>query len=147
MAINGYQERLMGEAVIVSAARTGIGKAFRGALNNTHGATMGAHVVAEAIKRARLDPGEIEDVIIGAAWPEGASGQQYWPAGGSASGSAGQRTGHDRGSSMLIWADVDCHRCQSHPVRRNRPFKSLAAWSPSRWCRTVATGIALKRIG
>ncbi len=65
----------MREAAVVSAARTGIGKAFRGALNNTHGATMGAHVMTEAIKRARLDPREIEDVIIGAAWPEGASGQ------------------------------------------------------------------------
>jgi acetyl-CoA C-acetyltransferase len=64
----------MHEAVIVSAARTGIGKAFRGALNNTHGATMGGHVVAQAIERAGLDPSEVEDVIIGSAWPEGASG-------------------------------------------------------------------------
>ena len=64
----------MHEAVIVSGARTGIGKAFRGALNNTHGATMGAHVVSHAIARARLDPAEIEDVVIGAAWPEGAAG-------------------------------------------------------------------------
>ena len=64
----------MRETVIVSAARTGIGKAFRGTLNNTHAATMGAHVVTEAIKRAKLDPVEIEDVIIGTAWPEGASG-------------------------------------------------------------------------
>jgi acetyl-CoA C-acetyltransferase len=64
----------MREAAVVSAARTGIGKAFRGALNNTHGATMGAYVTTEAIKLARLDPLEIEDVIIGAAWPEGASG-------------------------------------------------------------------------
>jgi len=64
----------MREAVIVSAARTAIGKAFRGALNNTHGATMGGYVVAKAIERAKLDPSEVEDVFIGSAWPEGASG-------------------------------------------------------------------------
>jgi acetyl-CoA C-acetyltransferase len=64
----------MREALIISAARTGIGKAFRGALNNTHGATMGGYVVAQAIDRAKLSPSEVEDVIIGSAWPEGASG-------------------------------------------------------------------------
>ncbi len=64
----------MRDAVIVSGARTGIGKAFRGALNNTHGATMGGHVVAQAVQRAGLDLAEVEDVILGAAWPEGAVG-------------------------------------------------------------------------
>jgi len=64
----------MTEAVIVSTARTGIGKAYRGALNNTHGATLGGHVIAEAVRRARLEPGEVEDVVIGCALPEGATG-------------------------------------------------------------------------
>ena len=64
----------MREAVIVSGARTGIGKAFRGALNNTHGATMGGHVIAAAVERAKLDPAEVEDVIIGVSRPEGANG-------------------------------------------------------------------------
>ena len=64
----------MREAVIVSGARTGIGKAFRGVLNNTHGATMGGHVVQHAVARAGVDPAEVDDVIIGAAWPEGAAG-------------------------------------------------------------------------
>ncbi|MGE0384747.1 MAG: acetyl-CoA C-acyltransferase [Gammaproteobacteria bacterium] len=64
----------MNEAVIVAAARTPIGRAFRGAFNNTHGATMGGHVVAHAVQRARLEPAEVEDVIIGSAWPEGAAG-------------------------------------------------------------------------
>src|SRR5262245_11914567 len=63
------------DAVIVSTARTGIGKAYRGALNNTHGATMAGHVIAHAVKRARLEPGEVEDVILGCAMPEGATGQ------------------------------------------------------------------------
>jgi acetyl-CoA C-acetyltransferase len=64
----------MQDAVIVAVARTGIGKAFRGALNNTHGATMAGHVIAEAIGRARLEPGEVEDVLLGCAWQEGATG-------------------------------------------------------------------------
>ena len=64
----------MREAVIVSGARTGIGKAFRGSLNNTHGATMGGHVIAATVERAKLDPAEVEDVIIGVSRPEGANG-------------------------------------------------------------------------
>ena len=64
----------MRDAVIVSTARTGIGKAARGGFNKTHGATMAGHVVAEALKRARLDPGEVEDVILGCGFPEGATG-------------------------------------------------------------------------
>src|SRR4030088_1624144 len=62
-------------ASIVSTSRTGIGKAYRGAFNNTHGATLGGHVVAAAVKRAGLDPKEVEDVIFGCALPEGATGQ------------------------------------------------------------------------
>jgi acetyl-CoA C-acetyltransferase len=65
----------MADAVIVSTARTGIGRAYRGAFNNTHGATLGGHVVAEAVKRAKVDPAEVEDVIFGCALPEGATGQ------------------------------------------------------------------------
>src|SRR5438128_2601737 len=64
----------MAEAVIVSTARTPIGRAYRGAFNNTHGATLGGHVVKHAVERARLEPGEIEDVILGCAMPEGATG-------------------------------------------------------------------------
>ena len=64
----------MPEAVIVSYVRTGIGRAFRGALNDTHGATMAAHVIAEAVRRAGIDGGEVEDVLLGCAWQEGATG-------------------------------------------------------------------------
>jgi len=64
----------MTDAVIVSTARTGLGKSWRGAFNMTHGATMGGHVVRTAIERAGLDPAEIEDVIMGCAFPEGATG-------------------------------------------------------------------------
>ena len=65
----------MADAVIVSTARTPIGRAYRGAFNNTHGATLGGHVIAEAVKRAGLEAGEVEDVIMGCALPEGATGQ------------------------------------------------------------------------
>mgnify|MGYP005809870195 CR=1 FL=1 len=64
----------MVEAVIVSTARTGIGKAFRGSLNLTHGATMGGHVIRQAVQRAGIEPGEVEDVILGCGLPEGATG-------------------------------------------------------------------------
>lgn len=65
----------MTDAVIVSTARTGLTKAFRGALNLTHSATMGGHVVKHAVERAGIDPAEIEDVIMGCALPEGMQGQ------------------------------------------------------------------------
>ena len=55
----------MREAVIVSTARTPIGKAYRGAFNMTHGADMGGHVVKHAVERARIAPAEIE-VVLGA---------------------------------------------------------------------------------
>jgi acetyl-CoA C-acetyltransferase len=63
------------DAVIVSTARTPLCKSWKGALNMTHGATMGGHVVKAALERAKLDPAEVEDVIMGCANPEGATGQ------------------------------------------------------------------------
>ncbi len=64
----------MREAAIVAAARTPIGRAFRGAFNQTHGATLAGHVVRTAIDRAHVDPQEIDDVILGVGLPEGATG-------------------------------------------------------------------------
>ncbi|TWG80279.1 acetyl-CoA C-acetyltransferase [Cupriavidus gilardii J11] len=64
----------MNEAVIVSTARTGLAKSWKGAFNMTHGATLGGHVVQHAIARAGLEPGEVEDVLMGCANPEGATG-------------------------------------------------------------------------
>jgi acetyl-CoA C-acetyltransferase len=64
----------MREAVIVSTARTGLAKSWKGALNMTHGATMGGLVVKAAIARAGIEAGEVEDVIMGCANPEGATG-------------------------------------------------------------------------
>jgi acetyl-CoA C-acetyltransferase len=64
----------MREAVIVSTARTGLAKSWRGALNITHGASMGGHVVKAALERAGVSAEEVEDVIMGCANPEGATG-------------------------------------------------------------------------
>jgi acetyl-CoA C-acetyltransferase len=64
----------MREAVIVSTARTPIGKAYRGAFNNTQAQTLGGHVIAEAVRRAKIDPGEVDDVVFGSAMQQGTTG-------------------------------------------------------------------------
>jgi len=64
----------MTEAVIVSTARTGLAKSWKGALNMTHGATMAGHVIKAAVARAGIDPAEVEDIILGCGYPEGATG-------------------------------------------------------------------------
>jgi acetyl-CoA C-acetyltransferase len=65
---------MMTDAVIVSTARTGLAKSWRGSFNMTHGATLGGHVVKHAIERAKLEAGEVDDVLMGCANPEGATG-------------------------------------------------------------------------
>ena len=64
----------MNEAVIVSTARTPIGKAYKGAFNNTHGATLAGHAVKKAVEVSGVDPSTVEDCLIGCAMPEGATG-------------------------------------------------------------------------
>ena len=64
----------MREAVIVSTARPPIGKAYRGSFNNTEAPTLGGHAIRHAVKRAGLAPGEVEDVIMGCALPQGSQG-------------------------------------------------------------------------
>jgi acetyl-CoA C-acetyltransferase len=64
----------MTTAVIVSTARTPLAKSWKGAFNMTHGATLGGHVVKAAVERAGIDPGAVEDVLMGCANPEGATG-------------------------------------------------------------------------
>ncbi|MDE2617928.1 MAG: acetyl-CoA C-acyltransferase [Burkholderiales bacterium] len=64
----------MSKAVIVSTARTPLAKSWKGAFNMTHGATLGGHAVQHAIQRAGIDAGEVDDVLMGCATPEGATG-------------------------------------------------------------------------
>ncbi|EZQ18398.1 acetyl-CoA C-acyltransferase [Pseudomonas sp. G11-1] len=65
----------MTDAVIVSTARTGLGKSYRGALNDTHSVDLAGFVIEEAVKRAGIDPALVEDVILGATFHEGAQGK------------------------------------------------------------------------
>ncbi len=64
----------MTSAVIVSTTRTPLAKSWKGAFNMTHGATLGGHAVRHAVQRAGIDPAEVEDVVMGCAYPEGADG-------------------------------------------------------------------------
>ena len=64
----------MTQAVIVSTARTPLAKSWKGAFNMTHGATLGGHAIEHAVQRAGIDPGEVDDVLMGCANPEGATG-------------------------------------------------------------------------
>ncbi|MCF6216288.1 MAG: acetyl-CoA C-acyltransferase [Emcibacter sp.] len=79
----------MREAVIVSTARTPIGRAFKGAFNNTMAPTMGGHVISEVVRRAGLEGGEVEDVIMGSALPAGSTG---WNVGRTSAMAAGLPT-------------------------------------------------------
>ena len=77
----------MREAVIVSYARTGLAKSVRGGFNNTHGAAMAGHAIKAAVERAKIDPAQVEDVVIGCGYPEGA-------------------TGHNLGRNAALWAGL-----------------------------------------
>ena len=77
----------MREAVIVSYARTGLAKSVRGGFNNTHGAAIAGHAIQHAVERAKIDPAQVEDVILGCGFPEGA-------------------TGHNVGRDAAIWAGL-----------------------------------------
>ncbi len=74
------------EAVIVATARTPIGKAYRGAFNDTDAPTLGGHAIAAAVARAGIDPTEIDDVIMGCAMQQGSSGQNIGRTAGVAAG-------------------------------------------------------------
>jgi acetyl-CoA C-acetyltransferase len=96
------------EAVIVATARTPIGKAYRGAFNDTDAPTLGGHVIAEAVKRAGIEPGEVDDVIIGCAMQQGSSGANIGRTAGVAAGLpssvAGMSMDRQCGSGMMAIA-------------------------------------------
>ncbi|MSR11806.1 MAG: acetyl-CoA C-acyltransferase [Gammaproteobacteria bacterium] len=74
------------QAVIVATARTPIGKAYRGAFNDTGAPTLGAHVIKHAVQRAGIEPGEVDDVIMGCAMQQGSSGYNIGRTAGVAAG-------------------------------------------------------------
>jgi acetyl-CoA C-acetyltransferase len=97
----------MRSAVIVSTARTPIGRAYRGAFNDTNAQTLGGHAVRAAVERAKLDPAEVEDVIMGAALQQGCQGSNV-------------------GRQVALAAGLP----------DSVPGMWGAGWNPSRWCRT-----------
>ena len=90
------------EAVIVSTARTGVGKAYRGALNNTEGPTLAGHVMAEAVKRAGIAPGEVEDVVMGCAMQQGTMVMNVARKGAIRAGLAGDGRRHHHRPPMRL---------------------------------------------
>ena len=134
----------MNDAVIVSTARTAIGKAFRGALNNTHGATMGGHVIAEAVRRAGIAPDAVDDVLLGCAWQEGATGSNIARQAALRAGLPVRSAGRDARSQVRVGPRT---RSRSPPIASAaaRPRSSSPAGSNRcRWCRTIATRFRAK---
>ena len=122
----------MREAVIVSTARTPIGKAYRGAFNDIESPSMAAPIIKEAIKRAKLDPGEIDDVIMGAALQQGTQGfnvaRQCAVAAELPVSIAGQSV--DRQCSSGLMSIDDRRRSSSTGCRPwSQAASNLSAWS------------------
>ena len=106
------------EAVIVSTARTGLAKSGRGGFNNTHGAAMGGHAVQHAIARAKIEPGEVEDVVMGCGSPEGATGMNTGRLAAIWAGCPVTTSGFTRQPLLLVGSQLDRHRGGPHPQRR-----------------------------
>ena len=116
----------MTDAVLVSTARTGLAKSWRGAFNMTHGATLGGHVVRHAIERARIEAAEVDDILIGCAFPEGATGSNIARQIALRAGCPVSVPGHDRQPLLLVGtADHRAggtarHRRRRRDLRRRR---------------------------
>ena len=111
----------MREAVIVSTARTPIGKAYRGAFNDTQAQTLGGHAIAEALTRARIEGAEVDDVVIGAAMQQGSTGYNVGRQAALTRGAADQRRRHVGRPAMRLRPDGDFDRRQGdHSGRHER---------------------------
>ena len=113
----------MTEAVIVSTARTPLAKSWKGAFNMTHGATLGGHAVKAAVERAGIDPAEVDDVLMGCANPEGATGANIARQIALRAGLPVTRQRHDR-QPLLLERPAD-HRDgrAAHHRRRGRHLR------------------------
>ena len=104
----------MKQAVIVSTARTGLTKSYRGVFNETHGATMGGHVIEQAVKRAGIDASWIEDAFVGCGYPEGVDRVKYRAPVGDPCRVAGQRFGGHCEPVLLVWSASCGYGCARH---------------------------------
>ena len=109
----------MREAVIVSTARTPIGKAYRGAFNNTQGQELIGHALAQAVKRAGIDAAEVEDVVVGCAMQQGSTGGNVARQGLLRAGLPGDRVRHDDRPAVLVRPDGDRDGRQADRPRRH----------------------------
>ena len=110
----------MTQAVIVSTARTPLAKSWKGAFNMTHGATLGGHVIKAAVERAGIDPGAVEDVLMGCANPEGATGWNIARQAALAAGLPGQCGRRDDQPLLLVGPADDRDGRATHHRRRGR---------------------------
>ena len=122
------------DAVIVSTARTGLAKSWKGAFNMTHGATLGGHALQAAISRAGIEAGEVEDVLIGCANPEGATGGNIARQIAIPRRLPGDDRRHDHQPFLLVRPADHRHRRPAHHRRRRRYLRRPAAWSRSPAC-------------
>jgi hypothetical protein len=120
----------MTSAVIVSTARTPLAKSWKGSFNMTHGATLGGHAVQHALQRAGIDPAEVEDVIMGCANPEGATGMNIARQIALRAGLPDQRLGHDR-QPLLLLGPAD-HRPGGAARDRRRRRRLRGRWRGER---------------
>ena len=117
----------MREAVIVSTARTPIGKAYRGAFNDTQAQTLGGHVIASALKRASVEGGEVDDVVMGAALQQGSQGGNVARQCAVARRPSDQRRRHVGRPAMRLGPDGDRHRRQGDRRRRHERHRRRRA--------------------
>ena len=107
----------MREAVIVSTARTPIGKAYRGAFNNTGSQALAGHALKHAAERAKIDPAEVEDVIAGAALQQGHGVPERRASGRVARGLPLRRFRHEHRPPVRVGHDGDRDRCKAGDLR------------------------------
>ena len=137
----------MREAVIVSAARTPIGRAFRGAFNQTHGATMAGHAIRHAVERAGVDPAEVEDVIIGVGLARRRDREQPRPHRGAARRLPVERAGHDDQPLLRVGLAGDRARRRTRHRRRREDRRRRRLRVDLAWCRTCSTCTTSPRSG
>ena len=125
----------MRSAVIVSTARTPIGRAYRGAFNDTQSQALGGHVIAEAVKRAGVAPGRDRRRDHGRRAAAGRAGLQHRASVRVARRVAGHRRGHVGGPSVRLRHDGDRHGGETDLCTTTCRSPSAAGWSRSRWCR------------
>ena len=129
----------MPDAVIVSYARTGLAKSVRGGFNATHGAAMGGHAVKHAMARAKIDPAEVEDVVVGCGNPEGATGHNTGRDIAAVGRLPGHHQRHDHQPLLLLRPELDRGGRQLRAERRRQGRGRRRAWrasASSRWAGT-----------